>query len=210
MIIDVNRYTELQRRSDAVAETITSGDVNILQELSEHLQKTIFEMKDVDFFVECSDVLKNHWDINAMWVDLMETPNKIDLLNSQNIVFSPEERGVAFDPDSSELGAIIYSKSYTNVDNTPVTDFILMCSYYLPPGCEIYFFVSNNNGSDFYPILPAGEVSSTTALPEPGDTFVIKVQMTREIIGISPRLDGLALLFWDSKIHQTMTMVLPS
>lgn len=198
-MVDTERFVRFRRKADNVNQKITAADVNIIQRVIEHNQLLLFEIRDKDFKQECQYALEHHPGVNVLWFDLMQNTEKLDLINSSEVKFDEAERAVVFDPDSTSLTGIVYSKPYININNLPIKNFILLGNFYIPPECSIKFQVSNNGGQDFFEIDPLRQ-NPITELPTDGYVLVIRAEMTRLDTYITPRIDSWALLYWDLAI----------
>lgn len=193
---DIERFVDLVPRLDNVGQVISAGDINILQELAEALQREALRQQDEDFLQTATQALENHPDLNAMWVELLRDGLALDMHNSLGVYYSAGDYSVRL-RDEATVG-FATSKRYTPPSNCNVKKVLLFADYVLPEGDELKFELSNN-GLDFYPVEPnTGEV---TTLKTDGSALYVRVKFRRQPGSAGPQLNAWAVLYYDATLQ---------
>ena len=188
------RYRRFTPHRDNVQEIISADHVNRLQDGIQGNQKELFRQEDVDFLDRSLFILEHHPVVNALYVDLLESPSKLDIPASPGLAFSTEERGVSFDT-SGPIQATLNGRLFQNPNNTNIKEIVFVANQTTPAASRINFFISNN-GLDFYPITPNN--SAVFTFPTTGSRLQIRAEFIRtSSADLSPLLKGYAILYRD-------------
>lgn len=189
------RFTKYPRHADNIGEIISAEDVNQLQREIEDQQRDIYDLRDVDFEKKTLFVLENHPVVNSMLVDKLDDDNNINKELMNHVMYSENERAVAFHKDSTLLEDSIEFDEIVHRKGLPIAKVLLMVDDYKPNGTDIEYQVSNN-GVDYYTIEP--NQSQVLKVPHSGARLRLRAVFKRNEFTVSPRLDAWALLYEDT------------
>ncbi|MCX7610359.1 MAG: hypothetical protein N2043_02070 [Ignavibacterium sp.] len=188
------RYTEFPRHADDIGEIISANDINELQEELELQQQDLFDLRDIDFKDKVLFTLEQHPIVNVSYIDMLQDDDGIDKTSSNQIIYSENERAIAFHKDSLELVDSIKFKPIHQKKGLIIKKVMIMVDDYTPEETSIEYQISNND-IDYYTIEP--NQSEVIELPTKGSAIYLKAIFKRNKYNVSPRLDAFAILYED-------------
>jgi hypothetical protein len=192
-MVGLNRYTDFVPHMDNTGEIISAEDVNEIQDVLEVTQKEIFIQQNKDFLQKHLGNLENHPEINALWIELLNSDSCINMADSQDIVYSADELAVLLAPDKS-FGTVV-SAAYASPNGCLFTNIVLYVNSTVSNGGSINYEISNN-GLDYFVIIPnTGEMFT---FPTEGNTLILRAKITDSIQ--SSKISSWAVLYTDSTI----------
>lgn len=195
---DYTRYQRFQRRQDNVNQVITAQDTNAVQSTLESVQREVFGVKDSDFLQKCLFTLDHNPLVNAMWIDLMESPDRVDQVATQGLAFFPEERGWAFPAEGTGTTGTLISRPYLVETRSLIKSVLLMVSAHVPAGATVTYEITTDD-KRWVPIQPSADnVLNLTAWL--GHTIRVRATLRREAAGVQPIIHGWAVLYNDPKV----------
>ena len=190
------RYVRFDPKMDNANQVISADHVNLLQDTSERTQQGLFKAQDRDFLDKALFVLEHHSSVNGMWLDMFESTNKIDLPRTSNLVFSQVEQGIIFPDNKGISEGMLYSKPYTNENQTNMKKVMVIANGWVPNLSSITIEVSNNNVDWFE--VPLSE-SELFEIPTDGHKLYLRARFLRASPDASPRLDAWAIYYYDAR-----------
>jgi hypothetical protein len=192
------RFVRFDRKEDNVGQIISANDINSLQSVSEQQQRAIFQERDNAFLDKALFVLEHHRLLNGMWLDLFEDVNKIDLLKTQDVIFSEPERGITFPDATDYTEGVLYSQTYINPNGSNIKKVMVMVDAYVPEGTNLVISITNN-GVDWFEVPLSN--SDLFEIPTDGQKLKLEARFTRSDVNVTPRLNAWAVLFRDPQLE---------
>lgn len=190
-----DRYKEFSLHQDNVQEIISANDINSIQAEVQAGEENVFEVRDEQFLDRCLFVLDNHPVVNALWFDNFETTNNLNMASFTGLQFKTEESAVSL-ADTYTAGTVT-TMSYTPATGSSIQSLILMVEDYVPANSSISYFVSNDGGKSWTPIVK--NKSLVTAMPSTGTSLQIQARLQRtSATGESPVVYAVGLLYEDA------------
>jgi len=200
----INKFTHFQRHIDNAKEVIESKDINKIQE-SVNQQEEINIIKNENSFInKCLFILENHFAVNSGFVDELKDMQNIDRVNNYTVDFDFDDTSLIISPFENE--STFYTTSIKGDANTAfLNDFLLLVDTFIPQGATIRYYISTDFGD--YPIFPDKE--KTTKIQEEILEFKLKISMTKNSLGESPKIHSLGVLFFDIFIEKKYGLINP-
>lgn len=192
------RYIVLTPHQDNVNEPISAEHINELQDAIVQLQSELQRQSDEDFLNSTLFVLENSTVNNAAIVDDLQTAERFDVANAQNIIHLSEIGAIVLTEGNGAVG-IVESKPILNLTERPFRRLRLVTNEFLPVGASIKYEVSFNN-MEYFEITP-GDAEPLDVGGEEQLQMTLRITMTAtggELWEL-PRVDGLAFLYQDDK-----------
>ena len=146
--------------------------------------------------------LENQPECNVLWVDLFQDEHLWDWSRSSGVRYVPEERAVVLS-DGPHLVGELTSFVYRSKGGAKLRRLRLMYNAYTPSGTSIAFFYSTD-GVNFHPLTPNAD-----PVDPPGEatSLVFRVRLERRSPKVTPRLDAVAIGFFDRSWEPEIALV---
>lgn len=207
---NINKFTHFQRHSDNAGEVIEGEDINKIQETVNKQEKINVERSETEFLNRCLFILENHFAVNSGFIDELEDLNNISSMQNdyQNNTFEFD-----FDDTSLKISPgidknVIHTKEINSeVDNDQafLNDFLLLVDATIPQGASIEYYISTDFGD--FPIKPSKE--NSLKIQKSILNFQLKIIMTRNSLGQSPKLFSFGILFFDIFLEKKYGLINP-
>lgn len=191
--------TPFKAHIDNIKEVVSAKDINKIQEVINDVQRQHIQLADGQFRHQAFLALESSNFANSMFLDELETPYKVLLAKSSNVVFDKEESCVKVIQSGNiregEMLTVKMSSQYPTVIN----EFSLLVDHHIPRGAAIRYFISND-GTSFYPIKP--NVSEATVLKYKNNEIFLKAQLIKNKDFESPKIYGFCILYRDPVVDK--------
>lgn len=198
----INKFTQFQRHTDNTGEVIEGEDINKIQESVNIQEKESISRSETEFTNRCLFVLENHFAVNSGFVDEIEDLQNIEF--NDTVKFDRDETAIVISEFKQE--STFYTVPIIGNTNTSfLNDFLLLIDIEKPQGCTINYYISTNFGD--FPIAPGED--ETLKIQEKILEFKIKIKMTRNALGQSPKIYSFATLFFDIYLEKKYGLINP-
>lgn len=189
------RFKKLPVHEDNVGEIISAEQINIIQTGIENQHRTIYDLRDVNFLNKSLFVLENNNLVNSLWVDTIEDNTKINLQDSLNIIFNPDEKMITLSP--AAVSGVYYSETHTNCIGANIKNAMLAVIESKPAGTNIQYEISNNT-IDYVSIVPG--VNILTNFSTNGSQITVRATFSRTSITESPCMYSIAVYYYNNNL----------
>lgn len=202
------RYTKYKRHVNDSTERVDAKNVNQIQEdINQHQEDTNM-LKDTAFQERVYTIFENNLYTNAMFLDVYETGEYIDKVNSENHVLDANLRNIYLENDK-DTGTVTSIRVHSvHGEEIELNDFFLITNQYVPTGASIKYYLKLANGEQ-YPI-------SANALKTPLHLstnikygFSLVADIKKNAMGESPIINGYAILYWDAQVEKDYGLTNP-
>lgn len=200
-------YTKFQRHVDNAEEVISAKHINQVQEALGDTEQNVGKLKDYRFIDSVLFSFDSNLYVNSMFGDEVNNKKYIDFTLSTAIKHDEKERSIYVE-NKSLAGDVLTTRITSSIDEeVPLNDFFLVTDHYIPQGASIkYHLVTDMN--ETFPILP-NEPKVPTTILNGTPSVRVKAILTKNSLGETPKLYGLALLFFDPAVEAQYGLINP-
>jgi hypothetical protein len=202
------RYTKYKRHVNDSTERIDAQDVNVIQETINAHETDTNIIKDTAFQERVYTIFQNNLYTNAMFLDVYENGNYIDMTQTKDISFNQDLLNISI-TKGAKAGVITSSRIHSvHGEKIGLNDFFLITNEYVPIGASIKYYLKLMTG-ERYPI-------SANALKTPLHLsknleygFYLVAELTANALGEAPVINDYAILYWDAQVEIDLGMTNP-
>ncbi len=202
------QYTKFKRHVDDSKERINAESINKIQEGISEQQVETNKIKNRAFEERVYTIFENNLYTNAMFKDILENGEYLNMTQSSNTYFNTDELNIQLTKNSTS-GEIKSTKIYSvHGPQIELNDFFLISNEYLPLGSSINYYLENFKGERF-PILQNSlklPMHLTEALE---NGFSLVAVLKANGLGETPYINGYAILYHDAQVEKDYGLTNP-
>lgn len=202
------QYTQYKRHINDSHERISAQTVNSIQQDVNATQEENTEIKDKAFEERVYTIFNNDLYTNAMFIDYFKNGEFINDNKSQNIKIDDKKSQITL-KNSTIDGKFQSIKMYSAYGETiGINDFFLVTSDYVPVGASIKYFLKVESGEK-WPIEPNQIKLPLHLMEDNKGGFEVIAEISPNSANESPKINGYAVLYFDSKVEENYGLTNP-
>lgn len=202
------RYTKYKRHVNDSTERIDATNVNQIQEAINVQESGINTIKDTAFQERLYTIFENNLFVNAMFLDIYENGNYIDMTQSKDIVINSNLLNVSIAKGKAS-GVITSSRIYSTYGaSVKLNDFFLVTNQYTPVGTSIKYYLKLVTGEK-YPISANALKTPLHLSNDLMNGFYLVAELQANNLGEYPIINDYGLLYWDAQVEENLGLVNP-
>ena len=201
-------YTKYKRHVDESKERISAETVNIIQDDIAEQQVESNKIKDKAFEERLYTIFNNNLYTNAMFKDILQNGEYVDMELSNNIRFNYEEQKIELVPNKTS--GIFVSKIVQSIHGPEIelNDFFVITSETAPIGSSIKYYLETRTGTR-WPVLQNALKLPMHVTDGVENGFRIIIELKANDLGESPSVNGYAVLYHDKQIEENYGLINP-
>lgn len=203
------QYTKYKRHVDNANEIISANTINTIQNDLNTQQIESNKIKDTAFEERIYTIFDNNLFANAMFIDSLKTCEYANMNESNNVNINYEMSQLSLSSPSLLSGTFTSTKiESVHGSSIPLNDFFLIADEDIPVGAKINYYLETYLG-DRWPIS-ANVLKTPMHLTNPIEYgFKVIIELKANALGETPKLNGYAVLYWDSKVEENYGITNP-
>lgn len=189
-----------------VNKFVNPGASPIAQIIEETPPTTAAGLRDYDFKTKVLFSFQNSSYANGLYLDELDNLDQCSTTKSIDIILNQTDGCVEIAPGKTQ--AQLVTTRQVGEYETSLDDFSAMADTWIPEGGSVEYYISTD-GIDYVPIVPDTNRAPVHFGAERGTMFRLKVVLRANAQGISPKLFGFAVMYFDELVDYNYGMTNP-
>lgn len=201
-------YTKFSKHINNANETINADHINKLQSSIVSAEESSINLHDAEFVSKVLFSFDNNLYVNSLFCDEVNEKKYLDFSLSSNMFYDEIDRSLSIDSKSISGTTFTINICSTLGEVCLINDFFLVTDDYIPAGANVKYYLINDS-KEMFPIKP-NEPKLPCHFVKDVLHVSIKVVMTKNALGESPKVYGLALMFYDAALEKRYGILDPN
>lgn len=193
-----NMYTKFTKHENNINEIINATHINDVQTAITKTEKNVITAHCIEFMNSVMFKFDNNMQVNSLFTNTNNEKKYLDLILSKDITYNEEETSTIISSNATS-GDMYTTKIQSSVNpNSFINDFSLIMNIYLPIGSTVKCYIITNK-NEIFPIRANSPIANH--IFSDITDIKIKIVMSKNLMNESPKIYGLAMMYFDKSIE---------